>query len=168
MDGESEAALVNAWATSVRAGLQASEVALLRADGGGDGACRAATRAREPAAVSGSPSGLLCAVQRTPPAARGSKEARRAAAGCLQQRGGAHAPARARLELRARVLRGYTYASHAGFAAYLDMWRSRGLAGTPCTSVWTVGAIAYRCRTCQARTSAVAASGRVVGEAPAR
>jgi hypothetical protein len=37
------------------------------------------------------------------------------------------------------------------FDEFLEGWRSRGLAGTPCTSVWTVGAIAYRCRTCQAR-----------------
>ena len=40
------------------------------------------------------------------------------------------------------------------FDEFLERWRSAGLAGTPCTSVWTVGAIAYRCRTCQARDDA--------------
>ena len=41
------------------------------------------------------------------------------------------------------------------FDEFLERWRSAGLAGTPCTSVWTVGAIAYRCRTCQARDDAL-------------
>ena len=38
------------------------------------------------------------------------------------------------------------------FNSFVSAWRSRGLAGSPCTSVWTAGAIAYRCRTCQARS----------------
>ena len=39
------------------------------------------------------------------------------------------------------------------FPAFVESWRCRGLAGSPCTSVWAVGAIAYRCRTCQTNDS---------------
>lgn len=39
------------------------------------------------------------------------------------------------------------------FESFIETWRNRGLAGSPCTSVWTAGAIAYRCRTCQVPTA---------------
>jgi len=41
----------------------------------------------------------------------------------------------------------------ASFASFVEAWCLRGLAGSPCTSVWAVGAIAYRCRTCQTNDS---------------
>jgi hypothetical protein len=50
----------------------------------------------------------------------------------------------------------------ADFDAFLESWRSAGLLGTPCTSVWTVGAIAYRCRTCQVRETE-ACGGKLCG-----